>query len=92
MKDTLSPTLFVFGENKRLVRKKFIGNQGTPGCRSPPKSIYLSHINCLEGATMFDRKSDYALNKRHPDSIVCKSVTDVHIYLTRADFSSEADF
>ena len=41
---------------------------------------------------MFDRKSDYALNKRHPDSIVCKSVTDVHIYLTRADFSSEADF
>lgn len=28
---------------------------------------------------MFDRKSDYALNKRHPDSIVCKSVTDVHM-------------
>lgn len=41
---------------------------------------------------MFDRKSDYALNKRHPDSIVCKSVTDAHVYLTRADFSSEADF
>ena len=41
---------------------------------------------------MFDRKSDYALNKRYPDSIVCKSVTDAHVYLTRADFSSEADF
>ena len=28
---------------------------------------------------MFDRKSDYALNKKDPDAIVCKSVTDVHI-------------
>ena len=41
---------------------------------------------------MFDRKSDYAWNKKHPDSIVCKSVTGAHVYLTCADFSSEADF
>lgn len=41
---------------------------------------------------MFDRKSDYALNKQDPDAIVCKSVTEVHIRLTRADFASEAEF
>lgn len=41
---------------------------------------------------MFDRKSDYALNKKDPDAIVCKSVTDVHIRLTRADFASESEF
>ena len=27
---------------------------------------------------MFDRKSDYALNKQDPEAIVCKSVTDIH--------------
>ena len=41
---------------------------------------------------MYDRKSDYALNKQDPDAIVCKSVTGVHIRLTRADFSSEEEF
>ena len=41
---------------------------------------------------MLDRKSDYALNKQDPDAIVCKSVTGVHIRLTRADFSSEEEF
>lgn len=41
---------------------------------------------------MFHRKSDYALNKKNPDAIVCKSVTDIHIRLTRADFSSEEEF
>lgn len=41
---------------------------------------------------MYDRKSDYALNKQAPDAIVCKSVTEVHIRLTRADFTSEAEF
>lgn len=41
---------------------------------------------------MFDRNSDYALNKKDPDAIVCKSSTGVHIRLTRADFSSEAEF
>ena len=41
---------------------------------------------------MFDRRSDYALNKRDPDAIVCKSATGVHIRLTRADFSSDAEF
>lgn len=37
---------------------------------------------------MFDRNSDYALNKKDPDAIVCKSSTGVHIRLTRLDFSS----
>ena len=41
---------------------------------------------------MFDRKSDYAMNKKDPDAIICKSVTDVHIRLTRADFSSDEEF
>lgn len=41
---------------------------------------------------MLDRKSDYALNKQDPNAIVCKSVTGVHIRLTRADFASEAEF
>lgn len=41
---------------------------------------------------MFDRKSDYALNKQNPEAIVCKSSTGVHIHLTRVDFSSEEEF
>lgn len=41
---------------------------------------------------MFDRNSDYALNKRDPDAIVCKSTTGVHIRLTRTDFSDETEF
>lgn len=41
---------------------------------------------------MFDRNSDYALNKRDPDAIVCKSATGIHIRLTRADFSNETEF
>ena len=44
------------------------------------------------GIYMYDCKSDYALNKQAPDAIVCKSVTGVHIRLTRADFASEAEF
>ena len=41
---------------------------------------------------MFDRKSDYALNKQDPEAIVCKSVTDIHIRLTRLDFASPEEF
>ncbi len=41
---------------------------------------------------MFDKKSDYALNKLNPDAIVCKSVTGVHIKLRREDFASEEEF
>lgn len=41
---------------------------------------------------MFDRKSDYALNKQDPDSIVYKSSTGVHIRLTRLDFASPEEF
>ena len=41
---------------------------------------------------MFDRKSDFALNKKDPDAIVCKSSTGIHIRLTRLDFSSQEEF
>ena len=41
---------------------------------------------------MFDSKSDYALNKMDPEAIVCKSVTGVHVRLTRQDFDSEDEF
>ena len=41
---------------------------------------------------MFDRKSDYALNKQDPEAIICKSVTDIHIRLTRLDFDSQEEF
>ncbi len=41
---------------------------------------------------MFDKKSDYALNKRDPDAIVCKSASGVHIRLTREDFASKEEF
>ena len=41
---------------------------------------------------MFDTKSDFALNKLDRDAIVCRSVTGVHIRLTREDFASEEEF
>ena len=40
---------------------------------------------------MFDKKSEYALNKHDQDSIIYISVNG-HIRLTRADFSSEDEF
>lgn len=41
---------------------------------------------------MFDHKSDYAMNKKESDAIVCKSVTDIHTRLTREDFASDQEF
>lgn len=41
---------------------------------------------------MFDRKSDYALNKQDREAIVCKSATGVHIRLTRLDFATPEEF
>lgn len=41
---------------------------------------------------MFDTKSDFALNKFDRDAIVCRSVTGVHIRLTREDFACEEEF
>lgn len=41
---------------------------------------------------MLDTKSDFALNKLDREAIVCKSVTGVHIRLTREDFASEEEF
>lgn len=40
---------------------------------------------------MFDKKSDYAQNKRQKDAIVYKSVTG-SVRLTRADFASKEEF
>ena len=40
---------------------------------------------------MFDKKSDFALNKREKDAIIYISTTGI-VYLTRADFSSETEF
>ena len=40
---------------------------------------------------MFNKKSEYAQNKREKDSIIYISVNG-HIRLTRADFSSEEEF
>ena len=41
---------------------------------------------------MFDKRSDYALNKLDKEAIVYPSVTGVHIRLTREDFASEEEF
>lgn len=41
---------------------------------------------------MFDRKSDYALNKKDPDAIVFKTAAGVFVRLHREDFSSEEEF
>ena len=41
---------------------------------------------------MYDKNSDYALNKRSRGAIVCKSVTGRNIQITRRDFSSDAEF
>jgi len=41
---------------------------------------------------MFDKKSDYALNKRVKDAIIYKSVTGTPVLLIRADFTSEDEF
>jgi len=40
---------------------------------------------------MFDKKSDYALNKHENDAIVYISVTGI-VYLTREDFANEDEF
>jgi len=41
---------------------------------------------------MLDRKSDYAINKKDPDSIVFKTATGTYIRLHRKDFSSDEEF
>lgn len=41
---------------------------------------------------MFDKKSDFSLNKANPDTIICPSVTGIHTRLVREDFSSEEEF
>ena len=41
---------------------------------------------------MFDRKSDYALNKKDPDAIVFKTAAGVFVRLRQEDFSSEEEF
>lgn len=41
---------------------------------------------------MFDKKSDYALNKLDSDASVYKGASGVHIRLTREDFTNEEEF
>ena len=41
---------------------------------------------------MFDKHSDFALNKQDPESIVCRNVNDRSIRLTRKDFTSDEEF
>ena len=41
---------------------------------------------------MFDKKSDYARNKRNADSIIYTDANGEEIRLTRDDFESEAEF
>ena len=41
---------------------------------------------------MFDKKSDYAKNKRNADSIIYTDANGEEIRLTRDDFESEAEF
>lgn len=41
---------------------------------------------------MFNKRSDFALNKVDKAAIVCQSVTGDHVRLTREDFSSEEEF
>ena len=41
---------------------------------------------------MFDKKTDYALNKNDPNAIVYKDADDKLIRLTREDFDTERDF
>ena len=41
---------------------------------------------------MFDKRCDYALNRLDKESIVCQSVIDTPIRLTREDFSSDEEF
>ena len=41
---------------------------------------------------MYNKKSDYALNKNDPEAIVYTDANQNEIRLTRIDFKSEADF
>ena len=41
---------------------------------------------------MFNKRCDFALNRKDKAAIVCQSVTGGHIRLTREDFSNEEEF
>ena len=62
--------------------------------RGPPFALNftLMKFDAKENRRMFDRKSDYALNKTDPDAIVFKTATGAYIRLHREDFSSEEEF
>ena len=55
---------------------------------APPQS----HQHRNGGTTMFDPKSDYALNKMAPDAIVYKDAAGEVTRLTQADFPSLEEF
>ena len=41
---------------------------------------------------MYNKKSDYAINKRNPDAIIYTDAEKNEIKLTRDDFASEEEF
>ena len=77
---------------------RILGKKVSPcGCRGPPppfRCAYPSNaINIRNGGnTMFDPKSDYALNKKDPDAIVYIDAAGTLTRLTLADFSSLEEF
>ena len=50
------------------------------------------NLNQIGGITVFDNKSDYALNKKDPDSIVYNGIDGGMVRITKEDFSFEEEF
>ena len=59
--------------------------------RAPPPQRFEPKFKSSEEYTVYDKKSDYALNKLGSDAIVYKSVTGTYL-IKREDFSSDAEF
>lgn len=65
---------------------------------SAPSSLPLSagpsnlmNLNQIGGITVFDSKSNYALNKKDPDSIVYNGIDGGMVRIKKEDFSSEEE-
>jgi len=94
-KDSLSTVAQLSRKINERLRKSLYFGRKLYFCRGPPDcrcSRFRSNYDNHRRKIMFDKHSDFALNKLDPDAIVCKSATGVHIRLTREDFSSEEEF
>ncbi|NBK77750.1 hypothetical protein D5272_03850 [bacterium D16-76] len=62
--------------------------------RAPPfvSNFTGKKFETKESHRMFDRKSDYALNKKDPGAIVFKTAAGAYVRLRQEDFSSEEEF